>query len=282
MRFTKMHGLGNDFIVVTADALPEGAPQLARRLCDRRFGVGADGWVFLLPSQTGDLRMRILNADGSEAEQCGNAVRCVAKYYYERISGAKKEITVETQAGLQRIWLQTDGSQVESICVDMGQPILEANRVPVAREGERVVDHPLQIEKESFRLTAVSMGNPHAVVFVNDAAAFPVETWGPRLENHPLFPNKTNVEFVTVHSPQELEMRVWERGVGPTLACGTGACASLVAAVLNGIADRRARVHLKGGDLEIEWREAEDRVYMTGPAQMVFEGEWNEGSKGIH
>ncbi|EGK13241.1 diaminopimelate epimerase [Desmospora sp. 8437] len=278
MRFTKMHGLGNDFIVVTADTWPQEAPELARRLCDRRFGVGADGLVFLLPSRAGDVRMRILNADGSEAEQCGNAVRCVAKYYYERISGAKKEIIVETGAGLQSVRLETDGSQVESICVDMGRPILEADRVPVALEGERVVAHPVKIGEESFRFTAVSMGNPHAVIFVDDAAAFPVETWGPRLETHPLFPNKTNVEFVTVHSPRELEMRVWERGVGPTLACGTGACASLVAAVLNGTADRRARVRLKGGDLEIEWREGDDRVYMTGPARTVFEGEWNEGS----
>jgi diaminopimelate epimerase len=276
MRFTKMHGLGNDFIVVTEHTLPKEAPELARRLCDRRLGVGADGLVFLLPSRAGDVRMRILNADGSEAEQCGNAVRCVAKYYYERISGEKKEIIVETGAGLQPIRLETDGSQVESICVDMGQPILEASRVPVALEGKQVVDHPVTIGEKSFRFTAVSMGNPHAVIFVDDAADFPVETWGPRLETHPLFPNKTNVEFVTIHSPRELEMRVWERGVGPTLACGTGACASLVAAVLNGAADRRARVRLKGGDLEIQWSERDDRVYMTGPARMVFEGEWGE------
>ncbi len=271
-----MHGLGNDFIVVTEHTLPKEAPELARRLCDRRLGVGADGLVFLLPSRAGDVRMRILNADGSEAEQCGNAVRCVAKYYYERISGEKKEIIVETGAGLQPIRLETDGGQVESICVDMGQPILEASRVPVALEGKQVVDHPVTIGEKSFRFTAVSMGNPHAVIFVDDAADFPVETWGPRLETHPLFPNKTNVEFVTIHSPRELEMRVWERGVGPTLACGTGACASLVAAVLNGAADRRARVRLKGGDLEIQWSERDDRVYMTGPARMVFEGEWGE------
>lgn len=274
MRFTKMQGLGNDFVVIWADQSPEGAGDLARRMCDRHFGVGADGLVFLLPSNAGDVQMRILNSDGSEAEQCGNAIRCVATYYYERISGARRELSVETKAGLQKVWLETKAGQVSGVRVDMGEPILEGKRIPVSLDDGPVVDHPVEVEGTAFPITAVSMGNPHAVIFVEDAAGYPVETWGPRLEKHPFFPNHTNVEFVSVRAKDELEMRVWERGVGQTLACGTGACASAVAAVLNGETGRQVLVHLKGGDLTIEWDESDNRVYMTGPAQTVFEGEW--------
>ncbi|PTX50341.1 diaminopimelate epimerase [Melghirimyces profundicolus] len=274
MRFTKMHGLGNDFVVVSAPHLPEGAGEIARQVCDRHFGVGADGLVYLLPSEKGDFRMRILNTDGSEAEQCGNAVRCVAKYYFERISGARRELSVETGAGLQRVWLKTEARQVKEVRVDMGEPVLESRRIPVDVAEDRVVNHPVEAGGEHFRFTAVSMGNPHAVLFVDDAAEYPVERIGPLLEAHPLFPNKTNVEFVTVRSEDELDMRVWERGVGQTLACGTGACASAVAAALNGKTGRTVLVHLKGGDLKIEWNETDNRVYMTGPAETVFEGDW--------
>lgn len=272
MKFTKMHGLGNDFVVVAASALPNKPDQLAQRVCHRHFGVGADGLVFILPAENGDCTMRIFNADGSEAEQCGNAVRCVARYYYDRISNARRELTVETCAGLQRVWLEQD----QSVRVDMGRPILEGRAIPTAIDSDVVVDQPVEVKGETFRFTAVSMGNPHAVIFVEDAVRFPVEIWGPLLEIHPFFPKKTNVEFVTVQSPTELDMRVWERGVGQTLACGTGACASVVAAVLAGRANRRARVHLKGGDLEIDWRQADNRVYMTGGAEVVFTGEWQE------
>lgn len=270
MKFTKMHGLGNDFVVVAAATLPEGTAELAQAVCDRHLGVGADGLVFILPAESGDCAMRIFNADGSEAEQCGNAVRCVARYYFERISKARRELVVETRAGLQRVWLENDGL----VRVDMGYPILEGKAIPTTLDEDTVVDQQVEVKGETFHITAVSMGNPHAVIFVEDAAHFPVEEWGPLLETHSLFPQKTNVEFVTVHSPSELEMRVWERGVGQTLACGTGACASVVAAVLTGRANRTARVHLKGGDLDIDWRPADNRVYMTGGAEVVFEGEY--------
>lgn len=272
--FTKMQGLGNDFVVVSRPALPGDAPEKARILCDRHFGVGADGLVFVLPSSRGDVTMRIFNADGTEAEQCGNAVRCVARYFFERISGDKRELTVETRAGLQRVWLETSGGQVAAVRVDMGRPILQGRKIPTVIDRERVVEEPVEVEGVRFRFTAVSMGNPHAVIQVEDASSFPVEVWGPRLETHPLFPQRTNVEFITVRSPREIEMRVWERGVGQTLACGSGACAALVASVLTGKADREAIVHLAGGDLHIRWDEKSDRIFMTGPAEYVFEGKW--------
>jgi diaminopimelate epimerase len=272
MEFTKMHGLGNDFVVIHTKELPTEASRLAERMCDRHFGVGADGMVFILPAEKGDCAMRIINADGSEAEQCGNAVRCVARYYHERIASAlQTELTIETLAGMQRVWLEADGSKVR---VDMGRPVLEGAAIPTTVQADRVVEYPLKSGERTFRFTGVSMGNPHAVIFVEDAARFPVEAWGPHLEHHPLFPHRTNVEFVTAHSPTELVMRVWERGVGQTFACGTGACASVVAGVLTGRTQRKVTVRLRGGDLQIEWREADDCVYMTGPATFVYEGTW--------
>ncbi|MFC4076492.1 diaminopimelate epimerase [Salinithrix halophila] len=279
MKFTKMHGLGNDFVIIAGETrLPVEAGKLARNICDRHTGIGADGLVYILPSAIADFRMRILNADGSEAEQCGNAVRCVALYYYERISGARQALTVETQAGVQRVWLEGDGMD-RLVRVDMGRPVLASKDIPAAVEGETVVDRTLQVnnrgEERAYTFTAVSMGNPHAVIEVEDARGYPLEQWGPLVETHPYFPNKTNVEFITIRSRDEMDMRVWERGVGQTMACGTGACAALVASVLRGRADRRALVHLKGGDLLIEWNEEDGRVYMTGPAVTVFEGEWN-------
>lgn len=272
--FTKMHGLGNDFVVVSRSALPEDASKMARALCDRHFGVGADGLVFVLPSDEGDVAMRIFNADGTEAEQCGNAVRCVARYFFERISGDERELTIETRAGLQRVWLETSGGQVVAVRVDMGRPILQGRKIPTTIDREKVVEEPVDVDGTRFRFTAVSLGNPHAVIQVEDAPSFPVEVWGPRLEIHPLFPQRTNVEFVTVRSPREIDMRVWERGVGQTMACGSGACAAVVASALAGKAEREAIVHLLGGDLHITWDEESDRVFMTGPAEYVFEGEW--------
>ncbi len=201
--FTKMQGLGNDFVVVSRSALPEDAPERARALCDRHFGVGADGLVFVLPSEKADVAMRIFNPDGTEAEQCGNAVRCVARYFFERISGEKRELTVETRAGLQRVGLEVSKGRVVAVCVDMGRPILKGREIPTAIDRERVVEEPLEVDGARFRFTAVSMGNPHAVVRVEDAPSFPVEKWGPRLETHPLFPRKTNVEFITVRSPRK-------------------------------------------------------------------------------
>ncbi|WP_042160121.1 diaminopimelate epimerase [Paenibacillus gorillae] len=274
MKFTKMHGLGNDFIVVAGEQqLPENAAQLAIELCNRFFGIGADGLVYILPSEIADFRMRIINSDGSEAEQCGNAIRCVAKYVYDNGLTNKEEITIETLgAGAQQVQLTVESGKVQTVRVDMGEPILNGLQVPTTVDAEQVVEHPVTIDGREFRFTAVSMGNPHAVIYVDDAVNFDLAAWGPRLETHPLFPRKINVEFVTVKSRSHTDMRVWERGAGPTLACGTGACATVVSSVLNGLTDRTATVSLKGGDLLIEWNEDDNHVYMTGPAAEVFRG----------
>lgn len=277
MRFAKMHGLGNDFIVIYGlREVPERVGELAVRMCDRHFGVGADGLVFILPSARADCRMRIFNADGSEAEQCGNAIRCVAKYVYDHGIVDTVQPRIETAgAGVQQLTLSVSGGKVDAVRVNMGAPVLEPARIPTTFDGERLVDETIEAAGRPFRITALSMGNPHCVVFVDDAEAVDLERWGPALEHHPLFPNRTNVEFVTVRTRRQLHMRVWERGAGPTLACGTGACASLVAAVLNGIAERSADVRLPGGSLHIEWDERDGNVYMTGPAETVFFGEWS-------
>ncbi|GGG89428.1 diaminopimelate epimerase [Paenibacillus radicis (ex Gao et al. 2016)] len=274
MKFTKMHGLGNDFIVVAGEQqLPENAAQLAIELCNRFFGIGADGLVYILPSEIADFRMRIINSDGSEAEQCGNAIRCVAKYVYDNGLTNQEEITIETLgAGAQRVQLTVESGKVQTVRVDMGEPILSGLQVPTTVDAEQVIEHPVTVDGREFRFTAVSMGNPHAVIYVDDAVNFDLATWGPKLETHPLFPRKINVEFVTVKSRSHTDMRVWERGAGPTLACGTGACATVVSSVLNGLTDRTATVSLKGGDLLIEWNEEDNHVYMTGPAAEVFRG----------
>jgi diaminopimelate epimerase len=220
--------------------------------------------------------MRILNADGSEAEQCGNAIRCVAKYVYDRgmVDKNRTELTIETiGAGVQKVELTlAEDGLVAAVRVDMGAPVLEGRQVPTTVDGNPVLNEPIAVGESEFRFTAVSMGNPHSVIFVEDAAGFDLYQWGPKLETHPYFPRRVNVEFVTVRSRDYADMRVWERGAGPTLACGTGACATLVAGVLNGLMDRAATVSLKGGDLYIEWSEADGHVYMTGPAKEVFEG----------
>lgn len=269
-----MNGLGNDFIVWYGhQELPSDASELAVRLCDRHFGIGADGLVYILPSEKADFRMRIINSDGSEAEQCGNAIRCAAKYVYDRKHINREQITIETLgAGVQQVELTVENGTVRMVKVDMGEPILEGLKIPTTLDLTNVIDEPIEAGGSGFRFTAVSMGNPHCVIYVEDAPSFDLEAWGPKLECHPLFPKKTNVEFATVRSRKHIDMRVWERGAGPTLACGTGACATLVASVLNGYSDRRAMVSLKGGDLDIEWSEDDNHIYMTGPAEIVFEG----------
>lgn len=274
MNFTKMNGLGNDFIVIAGEQqLPDNVADLAIRLCNRFFGIGADGLVYILPSEVADFRMRIINSDGSEAEQCGNAIRCVAKYVYDNGLTDKEEITIETLgAGAQKVQLTVQAGEVSSVRVDMGEPILNGLQVPTSVDAERVIEHPIEVDGREFRFTAVSMGNPHCVIYVDDAVHFDLNTWGPKLETHPLFPRKINVEFVTVNSRSHTDMRVWERGAGPTLACGTGACATVVASVLTGATDRTATVSLKGGDLLIEWNESDNHVYMTGPAAVSFRG----------
>lgn len=277
MDFTKMHGLGNDFVVVAQfKNVPTGVNELAIDVCDRHFGIGADGLVFILPSETADVRMRIFNADGTEAEQCGNAIRCVAKYVYDHAIVDKKHLSVETLAGIQNVSLQLkeDENIVSMVEVDMGEPILKGELVPTAITDPEVVNRSIEVDGVTFNFTAVSMGNPHAVIFVDNAVDFDVEKWGPKIENHPLFPKKTNVEFVTVKSEHELEMRVWERGVGQTLACGTGACATGVASTLTGQAERETTIHLKGGDLKVIWNKDDNKVFMTGSATEVFSGKW--------
>lgn len=275
MKFTKMHGLGNDFVVVVGrDHVPVNVTKLAIQVCDRHKGIGADGLVYILPSQTGDFQMRIFNPDGSEADQCGNALRCVSKYYFERISSAKTELLVQTKHLLQKVSLKTKDGKVVHVRVDMGEPILQADLIPVISKRKFAKKETIQIDGHSFTFTGVSMGNPHAVIEVEDVNQIPLEIWGPQIENHKRFPKRTNVEFVTHHSTSEVTMRVWERGAGLTMACGSGACATVVAGVWNGRLDRVVTVHLTGGDLLIEWDEAENRVYMTGPATYVFEGVW--------
>ncbi|WP_270172020.1 diaminopimelate epimerase [Paenibacillus sp. SYP-B4298] len=274
MEFTKMHGLGNDFVVIAGEQeLPKDASELAVSLCNRYFGIGADGLVYILPSERADFRMRIINSDGSEAEQCGNAIRCVSKYVYDNGLTDKQQITIETLgAGVQQVQLTVDNGEVTLVRVDMGEPVLEGLKVPTTVDANPVVSHPIEVDGREFAFTAVSMGNPHCVIYVEDAANFDLAVWGPKLETHPMFPRKINVEFVTVHSRSHTDMRVWERGAGPTLACGTGACATVVSSVLNGLTDRKATVSLKGGDLLIEWSEADNHVYMSGPAAVVFKG----------
>ena len=275
MHFAKFHGLGNDFILT--EGLPvsneAGLRSLARYVCDRHFGVGADGLILVLPGNEAPFRMRILNSDGSEAEMCGNAIRCAAKYLYERGLVRKRRILVETLAGMRVPELIIDNGKVALVRVDMGEPLLERGEIPMLGAAGRVVNEELFIDQSSYRITAVSMGNPHCIVFVPDLTAVELTQLGPRFENHPSFPRKTNVEFVQVLNRAEVRMAVWERGAGVTLACGTGACAVGVAGALNGFTNRAVTVHLSTGELYIEWA-ADNHVYMTGPAEEVFSGSY--------
>lgn len=276
MRFAKMHGAGNDYVYVNgfAEAVADPAA-LARAVSNRQFGIGSDGLILILPSEIADVRMRMFNADGSEAEMCGNGIRCVAKYAYDHALVTNKEIRVETGAGVKPLQLFTNAAdKVERVRVNMGQPVLKRSRIPMAGpEAEQVVAESLAVLDRTFAITCVSMGNPHCVIFVDDVDAFPVELYGPAIENHPSFPRRINVEFVQVLSSGEVRQRTWERGAAETLACGTGASAVTVAGVLTGRTDRRLINHLRGGDLEMEWAEDGD-IYMTGPAVQVFEGDY--------
>lgn len=276
INFTKMHGTGNDFIVIDCrERELSSAAEFAVKYCDRRFGVGADQVLILRPSETADFRMLIYNADGSEVEMCGNGIRCLARYIWDKGLSNKDILDIETLAGIIRP--ERDG---ELVRVDMGEPILDPGKVPVTVPGDLpLLDYPLNILGRDFSITCVSMGNPHAVIFLDeDVKLFPLEQYGKEIENHPIFPKRTNVEFVNVSSSEELTMRVWERGSGETWACGTGACAAGVAAMLKGLAGRMVVMRLKGGDLEIEWA-ANNHVYMTGPAVTVFEGTIKEDSE---
>ncbi len=276
MEFTKMHGLGNDFVMVLEENLPStiALDELSIAVCDRHFGVGADGLIIARSSEDHDIRMQIINSDGSEAEMCGNGIRCFAKYVYEENLVRKTTMTVETLAGTMVPVLHMDGDQINGVTVDMNEPRLAGRVIPVDSDLDPVLDYELQVDGDKKRITCVSMGNPHCIMFVEDIKDIPLTTLGPVMEKHEFFPNKTNVEFVEVMGRNEIAMRVWERGASETLACGTGACATLVAAVLNGKSDRDATVHLAGGDLHIRWNEEDNHVYMTGPADNVFVGEY--------
>jgi diaminopimelate epimerase len=291
MKFHKMHGIGNDYVYVDCirNPPPKDPVALSRVISDRHFGVGSDGLILVCPSERADVRMRMYNADGSEAEMCGNGIRCVAKLVYDHGIARKPVLTVETGRGVLTLELEVSGGKVRQVRVDMGEPILEAEKVPTTLPGPKVVDVGLPywsagrdipdlLAAAGFRLaaTCVSMGNPHAVFFGRDVTRVPLEGVGPPIEVAPMFPRRINVHFVQVLSPAEATMRTWERGSGITLACGTGACAVAVAGVLTGRTQRRLLVHLPGGDLQLHWSEEDGHVYLTGPAVEVFQGEWME------
>lgn len=272
MKFTKMHGLGNDYVYINGfTEKMYNIENAAVILSDRHTGAGSDGIVIILPSDKADFRMRMFNADGSEAEMCGNAIRCVGKYVYDNRMTQKEFLLIETLAGIKKLWLSVENGTVTQIKADMGEPILKSELIPVVSNEETFIDKPIVLDDEVFNVTAVSMGNPHAVTFVPEPDNFPLHIKGPLMEKHSLFPKKVNAEFVKIIDRQNIYMRVWERGSGETMACGTGACAVLVASVLNRKTDRKATVRLKGGNLTIEWKEEDNRVYMTGPAQKVYE-----------
>ena len=277
MKFTKMHGCGNDYVYVNLfeETIADPA-QLSIAVSDRHFGIGSDGLITIGPSDVADFRMRIYNADGSEAEMCGNGIRCVAKYVYDHELTSQTTITVETGAGIKTLDLLVENGKVTQVTVDMGEPILAPEEIPVVAEGTRVVDEPILVDGKEWRMTCVSMGNPHAVVFVDDVANLELERYEPDFENHTRFPKRTNTEFVQVHSRTEASMRVWERGSAETWACGTGTCASVMACILNGYTDNKVLVHLRGGDLVIEYNPDNNHIYMTGPATEVFQGVYGE------
>ncbi|MDF1618082.1 diaminopimelate epimerase [Petrocella sp. FN5] len=275
MKFTKMHGCGNDYVYINGFIENVEDPKsLSIKMSNRHFGVGSDGIVLILPSITSDFKMRMFNADGSEAEMCGNAIRCVGKYVYDNKMTESKEVTIETLAGVKKLELKVENGYVTYAKVDMGEPILSAKEIPVVSDLEPVVGEMVVVDHQAYAMTCVSMGNPHAVVFVDEITDSHVHELGPKLEVHETFPQKINVEFVRVKDENNIEMRVWERGSGETLACGTGACATLVAAVLNGKTNRKATVDLLGGQLIIEWDKETNHVFMSGPAVTVFEGIW--------
>jgi diaminopimelate epimerase len=274
MKFTKMHGIGNDYIYVNClDTALENPSEAARLWSDRHFGIGSDGLVLILPSEVADFRMRMFNSDGSEAEMCGNASRCVGKYVYDYGLTDKKTVSIETLAGIKVLELSINDGKVALVRVDMGEPILKPVDIPVKSDKDIFLSEPVTILDRTFKVTCVSMGNPHAVSYIDDVDNFPLEVYGPRMETNALYPRKINSEFVQVLDRHTLKMRVWERGAGETLACGTGACAVMVASVLNGYCDRKATVKLLGGDLTLEWNEKDNHVYKTGPATKVFDGE---------
>ncbi|HEX3027962.1 MAG TPA: diaminopimelate epimerase [Clostridia bacterium] len=282
MKFTKMHGIGNDYIYVNCLENEISNPsEVSKFVSDRHFGIGSDGLVLILPSKVADFRMRMLNSDGSESEMCGNAIRCVGKYVYDNRLTDKTVVKIETLAGIKVLDMTVENGKVTMVKVDMGEPILKPKDIPVNSEKDIFISEPVTVLDKTYKVTCVSMGNPHAVTYVEDVINFPLEKVGSKMEIHTLYPRKVNAEFVQVIDRKTLKMRVWERGAGETMACGTGACAVLVASVLNGVCERKAVIKLLGGDLNIEWNEEDNHVYMTGPAEIVFDGEIDLKSKGL-
>lgn len=298
MKFTKMHGCGNDYIYIsgfTEKIMQEEKPELVQHLSDRHFGIGGDGVIFINPSDEADFEMEMYNADGSRAEMCGNGIRCVAKYVYDKGLTDKTDISVVSYGMIKYLQLFLKEGKVDSVRVNMGAPELAPERIPVIVEageksgvdrsvsdghvmkqsGESIVDEPITVQGREYKMTCVSMGNPHAVVFMDDVTNLQIEKIGPYFENHERFPKRINTEFVKVLDRKTVQMRVWERGTGETLACGTGCCATVVACVLNGLTDDTVTVKLLGGEIEITWDREANLVYMTGPAVTVFEGEWS-------
>ncbi len=276
MKFIKMHGAGNDYIFVDCfqESIDGDLPALAREISHRQFGVGADGLILIHPSDQADARMQMFNADGSEAEMCGNGIRCLGKYVYEQGISTRNPLAVETGSGILSLQLELEAGRVSRVCVDMGEPVLEAGQIPTLLPGNPVVNSPLTIDGRQLEVTCVSMGNPHCVVFVDEATDELVLGSGPQIEVDEHFPARVNVEFVEVISTGEVRQRTWERGSGETWACGTGASAVCVAGVLAGRTSRQLTNHLRGGDLELHWNEDDNHVYMTGPATEVFRGHW--------
>lgn len=274
MKFTKMHGIGNDYVYVNCfQETIENPKEAAKFVSDRHFGIGSDGMILIKPSDRADFFMEMYNADGSRGEMCGNGIRCVAKYVYDYGLTDKTKIAIDTLGGIKYLDLKVQDGKVKTVCVNMGSPVLECEKIPVVHDKEQCIDAPIEVAEKQYRMTCVSMGNPHAVIFVDDVEPLELERIGPLFENHERFPARVNTEFVKQIDKRTLEMRVWERGSGETLACGTGACAVAVASALNGRTNDEVTVRLLGGELQIRWDRKENAVYMTGPAATVFDGE---------
>lgn len=277
MKFTKMHGLGNDYVCINGFRekvpLPE---KVAVALCNRHFGIGADGMLLILPSEKADFKMELYNADGSSAGMCGNGIRCLGKYVFEHEMTKSRELVIETISGLHQISMQIVSDSVEKVKVDMGIPILNAHKIPIRSERDIVFQEPIWVCQKEFRMTGVSMGNPHIVIFVEELEHLPMNEWGIALEFHPRFPERINIEFCKVIDDRRIQVRVWERGVGETLACGTGASAAVVAAVLHGFTEREVCVELPGGHLDVEWEQGTQHIFLTGGVRTAFEGEINQ------
>lgn len=275
MKFTKMHGCGNDYIYVNCFTEKIEEPSvIAKKVSDRHFGIGSDGLILICPSETADFKMRMFNADGSEGKMCGNGIRCVAKYVYDNGMTDKEVITVETLSGIKTLQLAVSEGRVQAVTVDMGSPVLTPSQIPVKCEGDRMINQPVSVGEKEYYITCVSMGNPHAVVFTEEeVTALNLEKIGPLFENHEIFPDRVNTEFIHVIDEKTIDMRVWERGSGETLACGTGACASVVACVLNHKTEDEVLVHLLGGDLEVRYDREKNTVLLTGPAEFICTGE---------